>query len=132
MGTDHEKASAIVTNRGGRTCHAAIVSRELGLPAVVGAENATEMIPAGDMVTVSCAEGDTGYVYEGKLDYDCREVDLSQLPETQTKVMMIVGNPNEAFRLSMLPSDGVGLARMEFIINSFIRIHPMALLGMQT
>ena len=123
-----KKAAAIVTNRGGRTCHAAIVSRELGLPAIVGAENATSAIPSGSMVTVSCAEGDTGHVFEGQLDYEVEEVDLSQLPSTKTKVMMIVGNPTEAFRLSMLPSDGVGLARMEFIINSFIRIHPMALL----
>ena len=123
-----KKAAAIVTNRGGRTCHAAIVSRELGLPAIVGAEHATELIPGGAMVTVSCAEGDAGHIYEGQLDYEVREVDLSKLPSTKTKVMMIVGNPNEAFRLSMLPSDGVGLARMEFIINSFIRIHPMALI----
>ena len=123
-----KKAAAIVTNRGGRTCHAAIVSRELGLPAIVGAEDATTTIPSGSMVTVSCVEGDTGHVYEGQLDYEVEEVDLSQLPRPKTSVMMIVGNPNEAFRLSMLPSDGVGLARMEFIINSFIRIHPMALL----
>ncbi|MCH9655469.1 MAG: phosphoenolpyruvate synthase [Planctomycetes bacterium] len=123
-----KKASAIVTNRGGRTCHAAIVSRELGLPAIVGAENATSSILPGSLVTVSCAEGDTGHVFEGQLDYEVKEVDLSQLPSTKTKVMMIVGNPTEAFRLSILPSDGVGLARMEFIINSFIRIHPMALL----
>jgi pyruvate,water dikinase len=123
-----KKASAIVTNRGGRTCHAAIISRELGVPAIVGAEDATTAIPSGSMVTVSCAEGDTGQVYEGQLDYEIQEVDLSELKRPKTKVMMIVGNPNEAFRLSMLPSDGVGLARMEFIINSFIRIHPMALL----
>ncbi|QDV51922.1 phosphoenolpyruvate synthase [Gimesia fumaroli] len=123
-----KKAAAIVTNRGGRTCHAAIVSRELGLPAIVGAEDATTAIASGTMVTVSCAEGDTGFVYEGQLDYNVDEVDLSELPQPKTSVMMIVGNPNEAFRLSMLPSNGVGLARMEFIINSFIRIHPMALL----
>ncbi|WP_417397244.1 phosphoenolpyruvate synthase [Gimesia chilikensis] len=123
-----KKASAIVTNRGGRTCHAAIISRELGVPAIVGAENATTAIPSGSMVTVSCAEGDTGQVYDGQLDYEVQEVDLSELKHPKTKVMMIVGNPNEAFRLSMLPSEGVGLARMEFIINSFIRIHPMALL----
>ncbi|QDV19280.1 Phosphoenolpyruvate synthase [Gimesia panareensis] len=123
-----KKASAIVTNRGGRTCHAAIISRELGVPAIVGAEQATTSIPSGSMVTVSCAEGDTGQVYDGQLDYEVQEVDLSELKRPQTKVMMIAGNPNEAFRLSMLPSDGVGLARMEFIINSFIRIHPMALL----
>lgn len=123
-----KKAAAIVTNRGGRTCHAAIVSRELGLPAIVGAEDATSAILPGTMVTVSCAEGDTGFVYEGQLDYEIDEVDLAELPHPRTSVMMIVGNPNEAFRLSMLPSNGVGLARMEFIINSFIRIHPMALL----
>ena len=123
-----KKAAAIVTNRGGRTCHAAIISRELGVPAIVGAEEATSAIPSGTMVTVSCAEGDTGQVYDGQLDYEVQEVDLSELTRPETKVMMIVGNPNEAFRLSMLPSEGVGLARMEFIINSFIRIHPMALL----
>jgi len=123
-----KKAAAIVTNRGGRTCHAAIISRELGVPAIVGAEEATSAIPSGTMVTVSCAEGDTGQVYDGQLDYEVQEVDLSDLTRPETKVMMIVGNPNEAFRLSMLPSEGVGLARMEFIINSFIRIHPMALL----
>ncbi|QDU04204.1 Phosphoenolpyruvate synthase [Gimesia chilikensis] len=123
-----KKASAIVTNRGGRTCHAAIISRELGVPAIVGAENATTAIPSGSMVTVSCAEGDTGQVYDSQLDYEVQEVDLSELKHPKTKVMMIVGNPNEAFHLSMLPSEGVGLARMEFIINSFIRIHPMALL----
>ncbi|QDT91555.1 phosphoenolpyruvate synthase [Gimesia algae] len=123
-----KKAAAIVTNRGGRTCHAAIVSRELGLPAIVGAEEATNAIPSGSMVTVSCVEGDMGYIYDGQLDYEVEEVDLAQIPRPKTSVMMIVGNPNEAFRLSMLPSDGVGLARMEFIINSFIRIHPMALL----
>ncbi len=123
-----KKAAGIVTNRGGRTCHAAIVSRELGLPAIVGAERATSTIPSGSNVTVSCAEGDTGYVYEGQLDYEIEEVDISKLPRTKTNVMMIVGNPAEAFRLSMLPNDGVGLVRMEFIINSSIRVHPMALL----
>ncbi|WP_417390455.1 phosphoenolpyruvate synthase [Gimesia sp.] len=121
-------AAAIITNRGGRTCHAAIISRELGVPAIVGAENATTAILSGQMVTVSCAEGDTGYVYDGQLDYEVQEINLDHLPETRTSVKIIAGNPNEAFRLSLLPSDGVGLARMEFIINSFIRIHPMALL----
>lgn len=123
-----KRAAAIVTNRGGRTCHAAIVSRELGLPAIVGAEHATRDVPTGQMVTVSCAEGETGFVYEGHLDYSIDELKLDEVAQPQTKVMLIVGNPEEAFRLSMLPLDGVGLARMEFIINTFIRIHPKALL----
>lgn len=123
-----KKAAAIVTNRGGRTCHAAIVSRELGLPAIVGTQNGTEHLKDGQMVTICCAEGDTGFVYEGKLDYHVERVNLEQLHRPRTKVMMNVGNPDEAFGLSLLPNDGVGLARMEFIINSAIKIHPMALL----
>ena len=121
-------AGAIVTNRGGRTCHAAIVSRELGIPAIVGAENATELLKDGQEVTVSCAEGENGYVYEGKLDYTVDETDLSHLPKTKTKIMMNLGNPDIAFSLASLPVDGVGLARMEFIINEYIKAHPMALI----
>jgi pyruvate,water dikinase len=121
-------AGAIVTNRGGRTCHAAIVSRELGIPAIVGAENATERLKDGQAVTVSCAEGENGYVYEGILDYTVDETDLSHLPKTHTKIMMNLGNPDIAFSLASLPVDGVGLARMEFIINEYIKAHPMALI----
>ncbi len=120
-------ASAIVTNKGGRTCHAAIVSRELGLPAIVGAGNATEVLKEGDEVTVSCAEGETGYVYEGILDFDVVETDLSTLPKTKTEIMMNLGDPDIAFSLASLPVDGIGLARMEFIINNDIKAHPMAL-----
>jgi pyruvate,water dikinase len=120
-------ASAIVTNKGGRTCHAAIVSRELGLPAIVGTGNATEVLQDGDAVTVSCAEGETGYVYEGILDFDVQETDLSTLPKTKTEIMMNLGDPDIAFSLASLPVDGIGLARMEFIINNDIKAHPMAL-----
>ena len=120
-------ASAIVTNKGGRTCHAAIVSRELGLPAIVGAGNATEVLHNGDEVTVSCAEGETGYVYEGILDFEVQETDLSALPKTKTQIMMNLGDPDIAFSLASLPVDGIGLARMEFIINNDIKAHPMAL-----
>ncbi|MBI5560333.1 MAG: phosphoenolpyruvate synthase [Deltaproteobacteria bacterium] len=120
-------AAGIVTNRGGRTCHAAIVSRELGVPAVVGAEHATEKIPSGHEVTISCAEGDEGVVYEGLLPFHIEKLDLRGIPRPRTKIMMNLGNPEEAFALSMIPNDGVGLARMEFIINSYIKIHPMAL-----
>ena len=120
-------ASAIITNRGGRTCHAAIVSRELGIPAIVGAQNATEILKNAQDVTVSCAEGETGFVYEGLLDYDIDRVDLSNLPKPDTEIMMNLGNPDQAFALSDLPVDGIGLARMEFIINEYIKAHPMAL-----
>jgi pyruvate,water dikinase len=120
-------AAAIVTNRGGRTCHAAIVSRELGIPAVVGTENATEKIHPGQEVTVSCAEGDEGIVYDGLLPFQVAKLNLGHLPRPKTKIMMNLGNPEEAFSLSQIPNDGVGLARMEFIINSYIKIHPMAL-----
>lgn len=123
-----KKASAIVTNRGGRTCHAAIVSRELGLPAVVGAVNATERLKDGQKVTVCCAEGETGSVYEGWLDYHKDEIDIEGLQRPRTQVMMNVANPDEAFRLSFLPNDGVGLAREEFIVTSSIGIHPKALI----
>jgi pyruvate,water dikinase len=120
-------AAAIVTNRGGRTCHAAIVSRELGIPAVVGTENATTSIKSGDMVTVSCAEGDVGKVYEGKIPFEINKVDLSAMHRPKTKVMINLGNPELAFKTSFIPNDGVGLARMEFIIAEYIRVHPMAL-----
>ena len=123
-----KKASAIVTNRGGRTCHAAIVSRELGLPAIVGAERATDALKNEQSVTVSCAEGDTGFVYEGRLPFDVERVSLKNLGHPRTKVMMNIGNPEEAFSLSGIPNDGVGLAREEFIISTFIKIHPLALL----
>jgi pyruvate,water dikinase len=121
-------AAAIVTNRGGRTCHAAIVSRELGIPAVVGAENATKVIPNGKEVTVSCAEGDVGKIYRSEVPFDIQETDLSTLARPATKVMINLGNPDIAFKTSFLPNDGVGLARMEFIINEYIKVHPMALL----
>ena len=123
-----KKAAAIVTNRGGRTCHAAIVSRELGLPAIVGTENATEALKDSQPVTVSCAEGEIGFVYQGLLKFDVEQVKLHDLPRPQTQVMMNVGNPEEAFRLSFMPNDGVGLAREEFIISNYIKIHPLALL----
>ena len=122
-------AAAIVTNRGGRTCHAAIVSRELGLPAVVGAEGATEVLTDDQEVTVSCAEGETGFIYEGRLPFDVQRVSLKGLVRPKIKVMMNVGNPQEALRLSFIPNDGVGLARMEFIINHAIKVHPLALLN---
>ena len=123
-----KKAAAIVTNRGGRTCHAAIVSRELGLPAIVGTENATEKLKDDQAVTVSCAEGETGFVYQGLLKFEVQQIKLHDLPRPQTQVMMNVGNPEEAFRLSSLPNDGVGLAREEFIISNYIKVHPLALL----
>ncbi|HKJ22647.1 MAG TPA: phosphoenolpyruvate synthase, partial [Gammaproteobacteria bacterium] len=121
-------AAAIVTNRGGRTCHAAIVARELGIPAVVGADDATERLKDGDTVTVSCAEGDVGKVYGGQLDFEVETTDLSGLPRPATLIMVNLGNPELAFKTSFLPNDGVGLARMEFIINESIKAHPMALL----
>jgi len=123
-----KKAAGIVTNRGGRTCHAAIVSRELGVPAVIGTEHGTEDLKDGQWVTVSCAEGDTGFVYEGELPFKVQSTDLSSLGTPRTKVMMNLANPREAFSLSFIPNQGVGLARMEFIISTFIKIHPLALL----
>ncbi|MEW6306058.1 MAG: phosphoenolpyruvate synthase, partial [Verrucomicrobiota bacterium] len=123
-----KKAAAIVTNRGGRTCHAAIVSRELGVPAIVGTEKGTEVLKDGQVVTVCCAEGDTGFVYEGRLPFEVQRTDLKTLGRPRTKVMMNVGNPEEAFSLSFIPNDGVGLAREEFIITTYIKIHPLALL----
>ncbi len=123
-----KRASAIVTNRGGRTCHAAIIARELGIPAVVGAGNATRELADGREVTVSCAEGDTGYVYEGLLDFAVEETDMQAMPKIPVGIMMNVGTPDQAFAFSRLPNEGVGLARLEFIINRQIGIHPKALL----
>jgi pyruvate,water dikinase len=122
-----KKAAAIITNRGGRTCHAAIVARELGIPAVIGTEDGTEKIYDGQLLTVSCAEGEVGEVYAGQLEFEVIKTNLSTLPKTHTRLMINLGNPDLAFRLSSLPCDGVGLARMEFIINNHIGIHPMAL-----
>ncbi|PKF81083.1 phosphoenolpyruvate synthase [Vibrio sp. vnigr-6D03] len=124
-----KKAAAIVTNRGGRTCHAAIIARELGIPAVVGCGNATERLQNGTQVTVSCAQGETGYVYEGELDFEIRRSSVDDLPELPLKVMMNVGNPDRAFDFATIPNEGVGLARLEFIINKMIGIHPKALLN---
>ncbi|MBI4439981.1 phosphoenolpyruvate synthase [Candidatus Woesearchaeota archaeon] len=121
-------ASAIVTNRGGRTCHAAIVSRELGVPCIVGTSNATEKVKQGNEVTVSCAEGEDGYVYRGILPFEVRKTNISSLKRPKTKIMMNVGNPEDAFSHSFIPNDGVGLAREEFIITDYVKIHPMALL----
>lgn len=121
-------ASAIVTNRGGRTCHAAIVSRELSIPAVIGAEDATTVLKNGMEVTVSCAEGEVGFVYNGKLDYEIEKTDLFKLSKPKTEIMMNLGNPDIAFSMVNLPVDGIGLARMEFIINEYIKVHPMALI----
>lgn len=123
-----KRAAAIVTNRGGRTCHAAIISRELGVPAVVGTENATAVLANGRAVTVSCAEGETGSVYDGSLAYDVERIDVAGIERPRTSIMMNVANPDEAFSLSFLPNDGVGLAREEFIISNTVKIHPMALL----
>jgi pyruvate,water dikinase len=123
-----KKAAAIVTNKGGRTCHAAIVARELGVPAVVGAGNATEILENGKEITVSCAEGERGYVYEGKIEFEVEEFDLKDLPKTKTPIMMNVASPEGAFDFSFLPNAGVGLAREEFIINNYISIHPLALI----
>ncbi|MDH3778224.1 MAG: phosphoenolpyruvate synthase, partial [Gammaproteobacteria bacterium] len=123
-----KRASAIVTNRGGRTCHAAIIARELGIPAVVGCGDATEKIEDGTEVTVSCAEGDEGYVYEGSLDFEEKNIELDSLPEIPVKIMMNVGNPDRAFDFASIPNHGVGLARLEFIINRMIGVHPQALL----
>jgi pyruvate,water dikinase len=122
-----KKAAAIITNRGGRTCHAAIVSRELGVPAIVGTEDATKTLKTGQIVTVSCAEGDVGFVYEGELPFEVERTDLKTLARPRTKIMMNVANPEAALGLSFIPNDGVGLAREEFIITSYIKIHPLAL-----
>lgn len=124
-----KRASAIVTNRGGRTCHAAIIARELGIPAVVGCGNATQLLQDGQGVTVSCAEGDTGYIFEGELGFDIKQNSVDAMPELPFKIMMNVGNPDRAFDFAQLPNAGVGLARLEFIINRMIGVHPKALLN---
>ena len=123
-----KRASAIITNRGGRTCHAAIIARELGVPAIVGSGNATEVLVDGQEVTVSCAEGDTGFIYEGLLDFEVQRNAIGTMPELAFKVMMNVGNPDRAFDFAQIPNEGVGLARLEFIINRMIGVHPRALL----
>ena len=123
-----KRASAIITNRGGRTCHAAIIARELGIPAVVGCGDATERLKDGTLVTVSCAEGDTGHIYDGLLETEVTEVQRGEMPEIATKIMMNVGNPQLAFDFCQLPNQGVGLARLEFIINNNIGVHPKAIL----
>jgi pyruvate,water dikinase len=123
-----KRAAAIVTDRGGRTCHAAIIARELGIPAVVGCREATTAIQDGQDITVSCAEGDTGYVFEGKLGIEERQIQLDAMPPAPVKIMMNVGNPDRAFAFAGLPHHGVGLARLEFIINRMIGVHPRALL----
>lgn len=124
-----KRASAIVTNRGGRTCHAAIIARELGIPAVVGCGNATDHIEPGQRITVSCAEGDTGFIYDGELDFDVAVTEVGNMPRLPIKIMMNVGNPDRAFDFAQLPNAGVGLARLEFIINRMIGVHPKALLA---
>jgi pyruvate,water dikinase len=123
-----KRASAIVTNRGGRTCHAAIIARELGVPAVVGCGDATDVIADGQPVTVSCAEGDTGLIYDGLLDFELKRIELDSMPAVPVKIMMNVGNPERAFSFAQIPNAGVGLARLEFIINNMVGIHPQALL----
>lgn len=127
-----KRASAIITNRGGRTCHAAIIARELGVPAIVGCGNATEVLTDGQEVTASCAEGDTGFIYEGLLDFEVQSNSIDAMPELPFKVMMNVGNPDRAFSFAQIPNAGVGLARLEFIINRMIGVHPKALLNMNT
>lgn len=124
-----KRASAIVTNRGGRTCHAAIIAREMGIPAVVGCGDATSKITAGDEITVSCAEGNTGFIYEGKLNFEVTKSGVDSMPDLPLKIMMNVGNPDRAFSFARLPHSGIGLARLEFIINKMIGIHPKALLN---
>lgn len=124
-----KRAAAIITNRGGRTCHAAIIARELGVPAIVGCGDATSNIKNGQVVTASCASGDTGFVYDGQLDFEHIKTDTGTLPELPVKVMMNVGNPSRAFSFAQIPNAGIGLARLEFIINNMIGIHPKALLG---
>ena len=126
------RAAAIVTDHGGRTSHAAIVSRELGLPAIVGTGNATQLLHDEQEVTVSCAEGEQGFVYEGFADFDAKELDLTDIPKTRTQVMLNLANPAAAFRWWRIPADGVGLARMEFVVSNHIKIHPMALVHYDT
>jgi pyruvate,water dikinase len=122
-------AGAIVTNSGGRTCHAAIVSRELGVPCIVGVGNATEVLQTGTRYTVNCAEGEVGLVYEGLVGYRAKKINLKKVSRPQTKIMLNVGEPERAFEFSFIPNDGVGLAREEFIINNYIKIHPLALIN---
>jgi pyruvate,water dikinase len=123
-----KRASAIVTNQGGRTCHAAIIAREMGIPAIVGCGDATQVLKNGQEVTISCSEGDEGKVYEGLVPFEIQETALDNLPRTKTQILMNVGNPEEAFSLSAIPCDGVGLARLEFIIANHIKAHPLALI----
>src|SRR5690606_35817678 len=118
-----------ITNRGGRTCHAAIIARELGVPAIVGCGDATELLTDGQLVTASCAEGDTGKIYEGRLEFDIQRNSIESMPKLPFKIMMNVGNPDRAFDFATLPNQGVGLARLEFIINRMIGVHPKALLN---
>ncbi|MDN3399263.1 phosphoenolpyruvate synthase [Psychrobacter sp. APC 3426] len=127
-----KRASAIITNRGGRTCHAAIIARELGVPAIVGCGNATELLVDGQDVTASCAEGDTGFIYEGQIDFEVQTNSVESMPELAFKVMMNVGNPDRAFSFTQMPNEGIGLARLEFIINRMIGVHPKALLNMNS
>ncbi len=127
-----KKASAIVTNRGGRTCHAAIIAREMGIPAVVGCGDATSKIKAGDEITVSCAEGDTGFIYQGSLNFEVIKSEIDNMPALPLKIMMNVGNPDRAFAFARLPHAGIGLARLEFIINKMIGVHPKALINYDT
>ncbi len=127
-----KRAAAIVTNRGGRTCHAAIIARELGVPAIVGCGNATEVLTDGQEVTVSCAEGDTGFIYEGALDFEVQKNSIESMPKLPFKIMMNVGNPDRAFDFAQIPNEGIGLARLEFIINRMIGVHPKALLNIDS
>ena len=127
-----KRASAIITNRGGRTCHAAIIARELGVPAIVGCGNATELLVDGQDVTASCAEGDTGFIYESQIDFEVQTNSVESMPELAFKVMMNVGNPDRAFSFTQMPNEGIGLARLEFIINRMIGVHPKALLNMNS
>ena len=131
MGTDYEKASAVVTKSGSRTCHASIVAREIGVPTIVGATNAIETLHNKQRVTVSCAEGDEGFVYDGELPFEKKIMKRDELQPTKTKLFINIGNPAEAFSISKMPNDGVGLARMEFIMNHSINAHPMALVDMK-
>ncbi len=124
-----KRAAAVVTNRGGRTCHAAIVARELGIPAIVGTGAATQTLRSGELLTVACTGGETGRVYGGAIPFEVEHIDVSTLPSTRTRIMLILGNPEIAFQSSFLPNDGVGLARMEFIITEYVQAHPMALLN---
>ena len=127
-----KRASAIITNRGGRTCHAAIIARELGVPAIVGCGNATELLVDGQDVTVSCAEGDTGFIYESQIDFEVQTNSIESMPDLAFKIMMNVGNPDRAFSFTQMPNEGIGLARLEFIINRMIGVHPKALLNMNS